>query len=218
VILPGADLGRAVKVGVGNALLNSGQTCSAWTRMLVHGDQYDEAVSLAVAAASKYTTGDPLDLATRLGPLVADRQRTRVRGYIDAGVAEGAHLATGGAEPPQDTGFFVAPTVFAEVTPQMRIAQEEIFGPVLSILRYADEDEAVEIANGTPYGLAGGVWAADNDTASAFARRIRTGQVDINGGAFNPVAPFGGFKASGLGRELGPHGLAEFLQLQSQQF
>jgi aldehyde dehydrogenase (NAD+) len=218
VILPGADLGRAVKVGVGNAMLNSGQTCSAWTRMLVHADQYDEAVALATAAASKYSTGDPLDAGTRLGPLVADRQRTRVRGYIDKGVADGAHLATGGAEAPQEIGFFVQPTVFAEVTPQMAIAQEEIFGPVLSILRFHDEDEAVAIANGTPYGLAGGVWAADNDTAAAFARRIRTGQVDINGGAFNPVAPFGGFKSSGLGRELGHHGLAELLQLQSQQF
>jgi aldehyde dehydrogenase (NAD+) len=218
VILPGADLGKAVKVGVGNVMMNSGQTCSAWTRMLVHADQYDEAVSLAAAAASKYPTGDPLDAGTRLGPLVADRQRTRVRGYIAAGIAEGAHVATGGAEAPHDIGFFVQPTVFAEVTPQMTIAQEEIFGPVLSILRYSDEDEAVAIANGTPYGLAGGVWAADNDTAAAFARRMRTGQVDINGGAFNPVAPFGGVKSSGLGRELGHHGLAEFLQFQSQQF
>jgi aldehyde dehydrogenase (NAD+) len=218
VILPGADLGKAVKVGVGNVMMNSGQTCSAWTRMLVHADQYDEAVALAAAAASKYPTGDPLDAGTRLGPLVADRQRTRVRGYIANGIAEGAHVATGGAEAPHEVGFFVQPTVFAEVTPQMTIAQEEIFGPVLSILRYSDSDEAVAIANGTPYGLAGGVWAADSDTAAAFARRMRTGQVDINGGAFNPVAPFGGFKSSGLGRELGAHGLAEFLQFQSQQF
>ena len=218
VILPGADLGKAVKVGVANVMLNSGQTCSAWTRMLVHADAYDEAVSLAVAAATKYPTGDPLDAGTRLGPLVADRQRTRVRGYIDKGVAEGAQLATGGTEPPQELGYFVAPTVFAEVTSEMTIAQEEIFGPVLSILRFHDEDEAIAIANGTAYGLSGGVWAADTDTAAAFARRIRTGQVDINGGAFNPSAPFGGFKASGLGRELGHHGLAEFLQFQSQQF
>ncbi len=218
VILPGADLGKAVKVGVGNVMLNSGQTCSAWTRMLVHADVYDEAVALATAAAAKYATGDPLDDATRLGPLVADRQRTRVRGYIAAGVAEGAQVATGGAEAPHEVGYFVAPTVFAEVTPSMTIAQEEIFGPVLSMLRFHDEDEAVAIANGTAYGLSGGVWAADTETAAAFARRIRTGQVDINGGAFNPSAPFGGFKASGLGRELGHHGLAEFLQFQSQQF
>jgi aldehyde dehydrogenase (NAD+) len=218
VILPGADLGRAVKVGVGNVMLNSGQTCSAWTRMLVHTDAYDEAVALAVAAVAKYPTGDPMDAGTRLGPLVADRQRERVRGYIASGIAEGAHLAAGGADAPHGTGYFVAPTVFAEVTPSMTIAREEIFGPVLSILRYQDEDEAAAIANGTDYGLSGGVWAADTETAAAFARRIRTGQVDINGGAFNPSAPFGGFKASGLGRELGHHGLAEFLQFQSQQF
>src|SRR5262249_875828 len=117
-----------------------------------------------------------------------------------------------------DRGYYVRPTVFAEVKPAMTIAQEEIFGPVLSIMRYADIDEALAIANGTPYGLAGGVWAATNEEASAFAGRMKTGQVDINGGAFNPSAPFGGFRASGLGRELGPHGVAEFLQYQSQQF
>ena len=220
VILPGADLAKAVKVGVGNAFLNAGQTCSAWTRMLVHESMYDDAVALAADAAGKYPTGDPFDAATRIGPLVADRQRTRVRDYIDVGVAEGARLVTGGAAPPdgRDVGYFVRPTVFADVRPDMRIAQEEIFGPVLSILRYRDEDEALAIANGTKYGLAGGVWAADSDTAATFAARMRTGQVDINGGAFNPVAPFGGFKSSGVGRELGHHGLAEFLQYQSQQF
>ena len=220
VILPGADLGKAVKVGVGNAMLNSGQTCSAWTRMLVHDEVYSEAVALAAAAAEKYALGDPLDAGTRLGPLVADRQRTRVRGYIDKGVAQGARLVTGGSEAPDTLrrGYFVRPTVFADVATDMTIAQEEIFGPVLSILRFGDVEEALAIANGTPYGLAGGVWAADNETASAFARRMRTGQVDINGGAFNPMAPFGGFKSSGQGRELGSHGLAEFLQFQSQQF
>jgi aldehyde dehydrogenase (NAD+) len=220
VILPGADLAKAVKVGVGNAFLNGGQTCSAWTRMLVHASVYEEVVAMAGEAAAKYPTGDPFDAGTRIGPLVADRQRTRVRDYIDIGVAEGARLVTGGAQPPEgrDVGYFVRPTVFADVTPDMRIAQEEIFGPVLSIMRYRDEDDALEIANATKYGLAGGVWAADADTASAFAARMRTGQVDINGGAFNPIAPFGGFKSSGIGRELGRHGLAEFLQYQSQQF
>ena len=220
VILPGADIGKAVKVGVGNAFLNSGQTCSAWTRMLVHADAYEQAVALAADAAAKYTLGDPFDAATRLGPLVADRQRLRVRGFIDTGVAEGARLVTGGTAVPEgiEHGFFVRPTVFADVTPDMTIAQEEIFGPVLSIMRYGDEDEALEIANGTRYGLAGGVWAADAERAAAFAARMRTGQVDINGGAFNPVAPFGGYKASGVGRELGRHGLAEFLTYQSQQF
>jgi aldehyde dehydrogenase (NAD+) len=209
-----------VKVGVGNAFLNGGQTCSAWTRMLVHASVYEEAVAMAGTAATKYATGDPFDAGTRIGPLVADRQRTRVRDYIDIGVAEGARLVTGGAQPPEGhhVGYFVRPTVFADVMPDMRIAQEEIFGPVLSIMRYRDQDEALEIANSTKYGLAGGVWAADEDTASAFAARMRTGQVDINGGAFNPNAPFGGFKSSGIGRELGRHGLAEFLQYQSQQF
>lgn len=220
VILPGANLVRAVKVGVANAFLNSGQTCSAWTRMLVHADVYDEAVALAVQAAEKYKPGDPFDPSTRLGPLVAARQRTRVWSYVDGGVAAGARLATGGADAPAglERGFFARPTVFAEVTPEMAIAQEEIFGPVLSILRYHDVDEALTIANGTRYGLAGAVWAADDEEAAAFASRMRTGQVSINDGAFNPLAPFGGFKSSGIGRELGRHGITEYLQYQSQQF
>ncbi|MFD5775777.1 aldehyde dehydrogenase family protein [Streptomyces fungicidicus] len=210
VILPGADLARAVNVGVANVMSNSGQTCSAWTRMLVHHDQYDEAVELAAAAAAKY--GD------RIGPLVSATQRDRVRGYIAKGVAEGARLAAGGPDSPHGRGYYVSPTVFADVTPGMTIAQEEIFGPVLSVLRYTDEDDALRIANGTVYGLAGAVWAADETEAVAFARRMETGQVDINGGRFNPLAPFGGYKQSGVGRELGAHGLAEYLQTKSFQF
>ncbi|MCE4947092.1 aldehyde dehydrogenase family protein [Streptomyces albulus] len=212
VILPGADLGRAVAVGVANVMANSGQTCSAWTRMLVHRDQYDEAVALAVAATAKYVPGE------RLGPLVSARQRDRVLGYLERGVAEGAKPVAGGPARPTGPGFYVHPTVFAEVTPEMTIAQEEIFGPVLTVLRYEDEDDAVRIANGTVYGLAGAVWAGDDATAVAFARRLETGQVDINGGRFNPLAPFGGYKQSGVGRELGPHGLAEYLQTKSLQF
>jgi aldehyde dehydrogenase (NAD+) len=220
VILPGADLGHAVARGVANAFLNSGQTCSAWTRMLVSAGDYDEAVELAARAAEKQRPGDPLDPQTRLGPLVNARQRRRVRDYIDQGVREGARLVTGGGEPPEglDTGFYVRPTVFADVKPDMAIAQEEIFGPVLSILRYETEEEALAIANGTLYGLAGAVWAGDTERAVAFARRMRTGQVDINGGRFNPAAPFGGYKQSGVGRELGRHGIAEFLQYKSLQF
>ncbi|MFF7332104.1 aldehyde dehydrogenase family protein [Streptomyces sp. NPDC008150] len=210
VILPSADLARAVNVGVANVMGNSGQTCSAWTRMLVHTDQYDEAVELAAAAAAKY--GD------RIGPVVNAAQRERVRGYIDKGVAEGARIVAGGSEVPRDRGYFVSPTVFADVTPDMAVAQEEIFGPVLTILRYEDEDDAVRIANGTVYGLAGAVWAGDAEEAAAFARRLDTGQVDINGGRFNPLAPFGGYKQSGVGRELGTHGLAEYLQTKSLQF
>ncbi|WP_329261737.1 aldehyde dehydrogenase family protein [Streptomyces pseudovenezuelae] len=210
VILPSADLAKAVNVGVANVMSNSGQTCSAWTRMLVHRDQYDEAVELAAAAAAKY--------GERIGPVVNAKQQARVRGYIEKGVAEGARLVAGGPESPREQGYFVAPTVFADVTPDMTIAQEEIFGPVLSVLRYEDEEDALRIANGTVYGLAGAVWAGDESEAVAFARRMDTGQVDINGGRFNPVAPFGGYKQSGVGRELGSHGLAEYLQTKSLQF
>ncbi|MBX9362926.1 aldehyde dehydrogenase family protein [Streptomyces massasporeus] len=210
VILPSADLAKAVNVGVANVMSNSGQTCSAWTRMLVHRDRYDEAVELAAAAAAKY--------GERIGPVVNAKQQDRVRGYIEKGVAEGARLVAGGPEAPRDQGYFVAPTVFADVTPDMTIAQEEIFGPVLSILKYEDEEDALRIANGTVYGLAGAVWAGDEAEAVAFARRMETGQVDINGGRFNPLAPFGGYKQSGVGRELGVHGLAEYLQTKSLQF
>ncbi|MEV7286447.1 aldehyde dehydrogenase family protein [Streptomyces sp. NPDC093252] len=210
VILPSADLARAVTVGVANVMANSGQTCSAWTRMLVHRDRYEEAVGLAVTAAAQYPE--------RIGPLVSARQRDRVRGYIRQGVAEGAELVAGGPEAPRERGFYVSPTVFAEVTPEMTIAQEEIFGPVLSILRYEDEADALRIANGTVYGLAGAVWAGEEAEAVAFARRMDTGQVDINGGRFNPLAPFGGYKQSGVGRELGVHGLAEYLMTKSLQF
>jgi aldehyde dehydrogenase (NAD+) len=220
VILPDADLGTAVKVGVAKAFINSGQTCTALTRMLVPADEYDEAVALAVKAAGRYTVGDPMAEGTRLGPLVSAAQRDRVRGFIERGVAEGATLAAGGAEPPEGTpsGYYVQPTVFSEVRPDMTIAQEEIFGPVLAVIGYGSEDEAVEIANGTRYGLAAAVWSADPDRAATVGRRLRAGQVEINGGAFNPVAPFGGFGQSGYGRELGVHGMEEFLEVKSLQF
>ena len=210
VILPSADLAKAVNVGVANVMSNSGQTCSAWTRMLVHDSQYDEAVALAVEAAAKY--------GERIGPVVNAKQWQRVRSYIEKGVAEGARLVAGGPEVPRDQGYFISPTVFADVTSEMTIAQEEIFGPVLSILRYEDEADALRIANGTVYGLAGAVWAGEVTEAVAFARQLDTGQVDINGGRFNPLAPFGGYKQSGVGRELGSHGLSEYLQTKSLQF
>ncbi|MDQ6648534.1 MAG: aldehyde dehydrogenase family protein [Actinomycetota bacterium] len=219
VILADADLTKAVKIGVANAFLNSGQTCTAWTRMLVPAAMHDEIVELATTTAAAYTVGDPTDDATRLGPVVSSAQLDRVRGYIEKGIAEGAQLMTGGAEAPEglERGYYVRPTVFAGVRPDMTIAQEEIFGPVLSILPYDDEDDAVAIANGTIYGLAGAVWSADQDHAVEVARRLRTGQVDINGGKFNPVAPFGGYKQSGNGRELGTFGLDEFLEVKSLQ-
>ena len=212
VILEDADVTRAVKVGVGNAFLNSGQTCTAWTRMLVHRSRYDTAVELAAKAAAAYTTGDPFDEGTRLGPLVSAAQRDRVLGFIAR--ADARRVA--GDAPVPDKGYFVAPTVFADVDPASELAQEEIFGPVLSIIAFDDDDHAVEIANNSKYGLAGGVWGSD-DRALAVARRLRTGAVDVNGGAFNPLAPFGGYKQSGIGRELGPHGLSEFQQTKAIQ-
>ncbi|ARZ70902.1 aldehyde dehydrogenase family protein [Streptomyces sp. HU2014] len=220
VILPGADLEKAVTANVADVCRNTGQSCNALTRTLVHADRYEEAVALAVAAVGAYVPGDPADPEVRLGPVVNARQHARVRDYIDKGVAEGARLATGGSEAPEglDKGYFVRPTVFADVTPEMTIAREEIFGPVLTFIKYTDEDEAARIANDSDYGLGGAVWAADEATAAAFARRMDTGQVDINGGGFNLLAPFGGHKRSGVGRELGPHGLAEYLHTKSLQF
>ena len=216
VILDDAPFEKAVPGGARNAMLNSGQTCSAWTRMLVPRARQQEAVALAAAAVNGLKIGDPLDASTRLGPLISATQRERVEGYIAKGRSEGATLAAGGGRPEGfEKGYFVQPTVFADVKPQMTIAQEEIFGPVLSILPYDSEDEAVEIANGTIYGLAGGVWSGDAERAMKVARRMRTGQVDVNGGRYNPLAPFGGYKQSGIGRELGVFGLEEYLQIKS---
>ncbi|WP_329458568.1 aldehyde dehydrogenase family protein [Streptomyces sp. NBC_01497] len=217
VILPSADLPRAVAAGVGHVMANSGQTCYAWTRMLVHSDRYEEAVELARRDLSGYAVGDPAAAGTRVGPVVSAKQRERVRGYIAKGVEEGARLVAGGTEAPHATGYFVAPTLFADVTSDMTIAQEEIFGPVLSVLRYEDEEDAVRIANDTVYGLHGGVWADTEEEAVAFARRMDTGRVDINGGDFNTLAPFGGYKQSGVGREMGTYGLHEYLQTKSLQ-
>ena len=217
VILPDADLATAVKVGVAKAFINSGQTCNALTRMLVHADSYDEAVTLAAKNAERYPVGDPLAEGTRLGPLASAAQRDRVIGYIERGVAEGARIVAGGADPVPglEDGCYVRPTVFADVQPDMAIAQEEIFGPVLCLLAYSTEEEAVAIANGPAYGLAAAVWSADSEHAIRIARQLRAGQVEINGGAFNVAAPFGGFGQSGYGRELGVHGLEEFLEVKA---
>ena len=219
VILDDADLAAAVKGTVNGCYLNSGQTCTALTRMLVPASKYDEAAKLAAETAKGFTLGDPMLEATRLGPLSSQMQLDRVRDYIKKGVAEGAELLAGGADKPEGVpgGYFVKPTVFGKVKNSMAIAQEEIFGPVLSIIAYKDEEEAIRIANDSPYGLAGAVWSGDEARAQKVARRIRAGQVDVNGGAFNMNAPFGGFKQSGHGREAGVYGLEEFLEYKSLQ-
>ncbi len=219
VVLPDADLHRAVTATVNACLLNSGQTCSALTRLLVSRDQLAAAEVIAVEAVARLPLGDPLAPTTRLGPVVSNRQRERVRDYIARGVAEGARVVTGGVEAPVglDHGFFVQPTIFSDVRSDMTIAQDEIFGPVLVIIPYDSEADAIAIANDSRYGLAGAVWSSDLAHSQQVARQLRTGQVDINGGAFNPRAPFGGFKQSGYGRELGSFGLEEFFEIQSLQ-
>jgi aldehyde dehydrogenase (NAD+) len=215
VILDDADLTKAVKVGLGNAWINGGQTCTAWTRMLVPASRHDEIVEMVAAAAARYTVGDPTQESTRIGPMSSVTQQGRVNGYIERGAADGATVAFSG-EAVDGPGAYVRPTIFADVEPDAVIAQEEIFGPVLSVIPYADEEQAVAIANSTVYGLAGAVFG-EPDHALAVAKRLRTGQVDVNGGAFNPMAPFGGYKQSGNGRELGRFGLEEFLEIKSIQ-
>jgi acyl-CoA reductase-like NAD-dependent aldehyde dehydrogenase len=217
IVLDDAPLEKAVAKGVNNAMLNSGQTCSAWTRMIVPRARLAEVLDIAAGALAKLTVGDPLDPGTKLGPLVSRAQRQRVEGYIERGVAEGARLVAGGKPSRFERGHYVEPTIFSDVTPRMAIAQEEIFGPVLAVLPYDSEEEAIAIANDTIYGLAGGVWGGDQERALRVARRMRTGQVDVNGARFNPLAPFGGYKWSGIGREFGKYGLDEYLQVKAIQ-
>jgi aldehyde dehydrogenase (NAD+) len=211
---------KAVRDGIGKAYLNSGQTCTALTRMLVPTGRLSDAERIAAdEVETKFQPKDPFAEGAMLGPLSSQAQVERVTGYIQKGIDEGAKLVTGGPERPEglDEGYYVRPTVFSDVRNDMTIAQEEIFGPVLSIIAYDDEDDAARIANESAYGLSGGVWSADVDRAKAFARRVRTGQIEVNGGAFNPSAPFGGYKNSGYGREYGVHGFEEFLEVKSMQ-
>jgi aldehyde dehydrogenase (NAD+) len=219
IVLDDADFAKAVPAGLFACYLNSGQTCSALTRMLVPRDRLAEVESLALEGLAGFTPGNPFEEGVLLGPLVSSVQRDRVRAYINKGIEEGAKLVAGGSDAPDglEKGFFVQPTIFSEVTRTMTIAQEEIFGPVLCIIPFYTEEEAIEIANDTTYGLAGGVWSGDPARAEKVARQLRTGQVDINGGAFNPSAPFGGYKQSGFGRERGKYGLEEFLETKSMQ-
>ena len=216
VLLDDADFSKAVAAGVGAAYTNSGQTCSALTRMIVPRERLAEVEQLAKDAAESYTVGDPFAEGTRLGPLISAVQLERVRGYINKGIEEGATLVTGGPDAPEglEAGYFVRPTVFSNVTRDMTIAREEIFGPVLSIMPYDSEEEAIEIANDTVYGLAGAVSGSD-ERALHVARRIRAGQVRVNRGRGGSADPFGGYKQSGLGREHGQHGLEEFLEVKA---
>ena len=215
IILEDANLDEALLAGVRACYLNSGQVCVALSRMLVPRSRYDEIVGRVKDIAEAVTVGDPKS-DVQLGPLVSEVQRDRVRSYIDKGVAEGARLVTGGSAAPDDlpTGYYVRPTVFADVDNSMTIAQEEIFGPVLTIIPYEDEDDAVRIANDTIYGLSGAVWSGDPKRAERVARRLRTGTVRVNQGG-RGRGPFGGFKQSGLGRESGVYGLEEFVELQN---
>ena len=215
------DFEASVRDGIQKAYLNSGQTCTALTRMLVPRAKLADAERIAAdEVESKWQPTDPFAEGAMLGPLSSRAQVERVTGYIQKGIEEGAKLVTGGPEKPEGVnaeGYFVRPTVFSNVSNDMTIAREEIFGPVLSILPYDTEEEAIAIANDTPYGLSGGVQGGDKERATRVARRIRTGQIEVNRGAFNPNAPFGGFKQSGYGREYGQHGFEEFLEIKSMQ-
>ena len=219
ILLDDSDLTAALPVAVRSCFVNNGQTCAALTRLIVPRE-----LMLAVAEGladlvGAMHVGDPLDPASDLGPMVTAGQRRTVRDYIEQGSAEGASLVAGGADPPAglDHGFYVRPTVFSAVAPDMVIAREEIFGPVLVVIPADSDEEAVQIANDSDYGLSGGVWSSDEQRAVAVARRLRTGQVAVNGGRFNVRAPFGGYRLSGVGRELGEHGLAEYFELTSLQ-
>jgi betaine-aldehyde dehydrogenase len=216
IVLDDADIENTIAALAPLAFVNAGQTCTAQTRVLAHRRRYREVVEALAAAAEALAVGDPLDEATELGPLVAERQRKRVEDYIAIGRQEGATIVCGGTRPAdQARGWYVSPTVFADVDNRMRIAQEEIFGPVIGVIPYDDDDHAIRLANESDYGLSGSVWTADVNRGIAVARRVRTGQYIVNGAAGSPEAPFGGFKRSGIGREGGPEGLEAYLEIKS---
>ena len=219
IILEDADIAKAASASIHACFGNSGQECSALTRLLVPVSKKQEVIDVISSKIEKYSVGDPMDESKRCGPMVSSKQQESVSLYIATGIEEGATLVAGGLGMPEglDKGYFVRPTVFSDVTPEMTIFREEIFGPVLSITTYSSEEEAIELANDSEYGLSGGVWSGDEDRAMLVARQMRTGQVSINGGPFNISAPFGGYKLSGNGRELGVHGLEEFLEIKAIQ-
>ena len=216
IILEDADLDSTLPMLLFACLMNSGQACVAQTRILAPRSRYEEIVSKIGAAVAAMPVGLPDDPATLIGPLITEKQRERVESYIKKGLEEGARLVTGGGRPENlECGYYVSPTVFADVDNSMTIAQEEIFGPVLSVIPYDTEEDAIRIANDSVYGLAGSVWTTNNDKAIKIASQIRTGTYAVNMYAFNPGAPFGGYKNSGIGRENGPEGIDEYMELKS---
>lgn len=219
IVLPGTDLPTVLAQVLQGAFLNSGQTCFALARLLVHADEIDQVEDLLAAKVAAMRLGDPREESTQYGPLVSKAQRDRVVAYISSAVDEGHRLLAGGPQTPTglDRGFYVQPTVFTRVPANAPIARDEIFGPVLVVQVYRTLEEAVMLANDTPFGLAAGVWAPEQESALAVGGRIRAGQVQINGGGFNPNAPFGGYKQSGNGRENGRYGLEEFQEIKSFQ-
>ena len=219
VALEDADPVLVAKKAIGACHQNSGQTCSALTRLIIPESMNKQVCDVITEKNDSYLVGNPLDKETRCGPMVSLRQQLSVTEYIQSGIDEGANLISGGLGMPDgiEKGFYVKPTIFANVTPDMKIWKEEIFGPVLVITTYNTESEALKLANDSIYGLSGGVWSEDPDRAVNFAKKMRTGQVSVNGGSFNVSAPFGGYKLSGNGRELGTHGLDEFLEIKSIQ-
>jgi aldehyde dehydrogenase (NAD+) len=220
IITEEADLDAAINFGISDVMVNTGQTCNALTRMVIHESRYDEAVELAKSYAEALVVGDPNDPDVFVGPMSSAGQKQSVLDFINQAVSDGARLVTGGTDMPAglSTGNYVLPTVFADVTNDMSIAQEEVFGPVLVMIKYSTIDQAVDIANDTPYGLAAAVWAGDKDKATSIARRVQAGQVAINGGEANHEAPFGGYKESGNGREFGTEGLHEYCELKAMQY
>ncbi len=218
VLCPGADLGPALDAAVRTAFVNNGQTCAATTRLVVTRERLEEVEDRLAAVVGEMVVGDPLNPSTDVGPVASAAQHRSINGFLDEAAAQGTVLVGGpGRVPEQDRGWFVRPTVVSRVDNSARLAREEIFGPVLVVVPVGDVEEAIAASNDSDYGLSGAVWAADLEEGVAVARRLRTGQVQVNGGRFNVLAPFGGFKQSGIGRELGPHGLAEYQQLVSLQ-